>query len=290
MALSIAVTPSSNSRMPRTAVLRRAVRCSSAASVPTTQPDLRNYWTSLISDVDRKLNDAVPLKYPELIHESMRYSLLAKTAKRAPPVMCIAACELFGGDRAAAIPTVCALEMVHAASFVHDDLPYIDDALSRRGQLPNHTLYGPDMAILAGDALLPLAFQYIVLHTPTQLVSQLHLLRVVQEIARAVGSTGMAATQFIGENKFGELGRCSAVCGALLGGASDEEIERLGEYGRIVGILYRVVEDMLEGKKVNIGVVEDLKSRARKELYMFEKYGDKVLPLHTFIDYAAERV
>lgn len=158
------------------------------------------------------------------------------------------------------------------------------------------------MAILAGDALLSRAFQHIVSHTPSQLVPHPRLLRVVQEIARSVGSSGMAAGQFLEieggsaarESKCGQLGRCSAVCGGLLGGASDDEIERLGEYGRIVGVLYRVVEDILEGKstdsKAAMEIAEELKSRAKKELDAFQKYGDKVLPLHSFLDYAAERL
>nr|QEV81835.1 geranylgeranyl diphosphate synthase [Prunella vulgaris] len=325
MAFSIAatLTPSPNAYYKPKAgapvVLRRAVRCSSAtaAAAVSSEFDLRSYWTSLIKEVDEKLNDAVPMKYPELIHEAMRYSLLAKTAKRAPPVMCIAAYELFGGHRDAAFPTACALEMVHAASLVHDDLPYLDDAPTRRGQPSSHTVYGPDMAILAGDALFPLAFQHIVLNTPPQLVPQSNILRVVQEIARAVGSTGMAAGQlleieddpstveFVHEKKFGELGQCSAVCGGLLGGASDDEIERLREYGKIVGILYRVVEDIFEantnvkrgksyvsvyGIEKAIKAAEHLQARAKKELNVFEKYGDGVLPLYSFIDYAAERL
>lgn len=184
---------------------------------------------------------------------------------------------------------------------IHDDLPYIDDSSSRRGQPSSHELYGTDMAILAGDALLSRAFQHIVSHTPSQLVPQPRLLRVVEEIARSVGSSGMAAGQFLEiegdsaarESKCGQLGQCSAVCGGLLGGASDDEIERLREYGRIVGVLYRVVEDTVEGKtdsKVAMEIAEQLKSRAKKELNAFQKYGDKVLPLHSFVDYAAERL
>nr|QEY10181.1 geranylgeranyl pyrophosphate synthase [Scutellaria barbata] len=324
MAFSTLVTPSYHAYIPKTGspANRRMVRCSAAVSV-SSNSDLRSYWTSLINEVDQKLNDALPLKYPELIHESMRYSLLAKAAKRGPPAMCVAACELFGGDRATAFPTACALEMVHAASLIHDDLPYMDDAQSRRGQPPNHTVFGADMAILAGDALFPLGFHHIVLNTPTDLVPQTRLLQVIVEIARAVGSTGMAAGQFleiegrpnavefVQEKKFGELGQCSAVCGGLLGGASDDEIDRLRKYGRAVGVLYQVVDDILEAemetkkdaKRKNKGksyvsvngvekaleMAENLRFEAKKELDGLEKYGDKVLPLYGFIDYATER-
>lgn len=199
----------------------------------------------------------------------------------------------------------------------------MDDDPSRRGQPSNHTMFGVDMAILAGDALFPLGFQHIVSHTPTDLVPEARLLRVIAEIARAVGSTGMAAGQFLDleggpnavdfvqEKKFGEMGQCSAVCGGLLSGASDDEIEHLRKYGRAVGILYQVVDDIRdvklqsaekeEGKskgKSYVGVygvekatevAEDLRSQAKKALDRLDKYGDKVLPLYSFVDYAADR-
>lgn len=255
----------------------------------------------------------------------MRYSVLAKGAKRAPPVMCVSVCELFGGNRLAAFPTACALEMIHAASLIHDDLPCMDDDPSRRGQPSNHKIYGIDMAILAGDALFPLGYRHIVSHTPSDLVPESRILRVVAEIARAVGSTGMAAGQFldleggsdsvefIQEKKFGEMGECSAVCGGLLAGADDDEIQRLRRYGRAVGVLYQVVDEVLEAKKKKtesdekrrkkgksyvavygiekaMEVAEELRAKAKKELDGFEeKYGDKVIPLYSFVDYAADR-
>ncbi|KAG6386387.1 hypothetical protein SASPL_155286 [Salvia splendens] len=375
--------------------LRRTIRCSAASVSPGF--DLKTYWTSLIREIDQKLDEAIPVKYPQQIYESMRYSVLAKGAKRAPPVMCVAACEIFGGNRLAAFPTACALEMksmllsdywglnhmlrlyynaeyrlainavclqcaclnfdsgrigfglsegsiqivvplslisgklqsscpkVHAASLIHDDLPCMDDDPSRRGKPSNHTVFGEDMAILAGDALFPLGFQHIVSHTPTDLVPQTCLLRVIAEIARAVGSTGMAAGQFLDleggpnavdlvqEKKFGEMGQCSAVCGGLLAGASDDEIEHLRKYGRAVGILYEVVDDIREAKQQSgeedgskgkgkgksyvsvygvekaMEVAENLRSQAKKELDRLEKYGDKVMPLYSFVDYAADR-
>ncbi|KAL0412363.1 UNVERIFIED_CONTAM: Heterodimeric geranylgeranyl pyrophosphate synthase small subunit, chloroplastic [Sesamum radiatum] len=303
-------------------LIRRTIRCSAASVSPKF--DLKTYWTSLIKEIDQKLDEAIPVQYPQQIYEAMRYSVLAKGAKRAPPVMCVAACELFGGNRLAAFPTACALEMVHAASLIHDDLPCMDDDPSRRGQPSNHTMFGVDMAILAGDALFPLGFRHIVSHTPTDLVPEARLLRVIAEIARAVGSTGMAAGQFIDleggpnavdfvqEKKFGEMGQCSAVCGGLLAGASDDEIQRLRRYGRAVGVLYQVVDDILEAKTETakkdeknkkkgksyvsvygvekaMEVAEDLRSQAKKELDGLERYGEKVLPLYSFVDYAADR-
>ncbi|KAL5788923.1 hypothetical protein ACOSP7_005872 [Xanthoceras sorbifolium] len=296
----------------------------SSIQLKSTQFDLKTYWGTLIDEINQKLDQAVPIKYPEQIYEAMRYSALAEGAKRAPPVMCVAACELFGGDRFAAFPTACALEMVHTASLIHDDLPCMDDDPSRRGQPSNHTIYGVDMAILAGDALFPLAFRHIVSNTPTSLVPETRLLRVIAEIARAVGSTGMAAGQFLDleggpnsiefvqEKKFGEMGECSAVCGGFLAGAEDDDIERLRKYGRAVGVLYQVVDDLLEAKTRSdkdeknkkrkgqsyvafygvekaMEVAEDLRAKAKKELDGFQQYGEKVLPLYSFVDYAADR-
>ncbi|CAA0816806.1 Heterodimeric geranylgeranyl pyrophosphate synthase small subunit- chloroplastic [Striga hermonthica] len=300
-------------------VVRQSIRCSSASISPKF--DLKTYWTALIKEIDQKLDDAIPVQYPHQIYEAMRYSVLAKGAKRAPPVMCVAAFELFGGDRLAAFPTACALEMVHAASLIHDDLPCMDDDPSRRGQPSNHTVFGVDMAILAGDALFPLGFRHIVTHTPTRLIPEPRLLRVVAEIARAVGSTGMAAGQFLDleggpngvdfvqEKKFGEMAQCSAVCGGLLAGASEDELRRLRSYGRAVGVLYQVVDDILEaesgestnGRKKGKSyvsvygvekakeVAEQLRSQAKKELDGLVKFGDKLLPLYSFVDYAADR-
>uniref|UniRef100_A0A2P2J6D8 Uncharacterized protein n=2 Tax=Rhizophora mucronata TaxID=61149 RepID=A0A2P2J6D8_RHIMU len=299
-------------------------RCSSSSLSATTQFDLKAYWTTLISEINHNLDQAIAIRYPEQIYEAMRYSVLAKGAKRAPPVMCIAACELFGGDRLAAFPTACALEMVHSASLIHDDLPCMDNDPFRRGQPSNHTRYGVDMAILAGDALFPLGFRHIVYNTPSELVPQSRILRVIAEIARAVGSTGMAAGQFleleggpnsvefVQEKKFGEMAECSAVCGGLIAGAEDVEIQRLRRYGRAVGVLYRVVDDLLEAKKLKseeyeekgkngksyvalhgvekaMGVAEELRAKAKKELDGFEKYGESVVPLYSFVDYAADR-
>ncbi|WOL16802.1 heterodimeric geranylgeranyl pyrophosphate synthase small subunit [Canna indica] len=289
--------------------------------------DLRCYWTSLISEIEAELDASVPVRYPERVHRAMRHSVLDGAAKRAPAIMCVASCDLFGGCRSASFPAACALEMVHAASLVHDDLPCMDDAPIRRGRPSTHALFGVDMAVLAGDALFPLAFQHIVARTPSpDVVPAATVLRVLAEISRAVGSTGMAAGQSLDiaaadaagceeevlhllEKKFGEMAECSAVCGGLLGSASDEEVETLRRYGRSVGVLYKLVDDVLTdsnegagkmrsnanavsvlGKDRALELVEELRLKAKKELEMLEeKYGNKVLPLHSFVDYAVER-
>ncbi|KAK3001798.1 hypothetical protein RJ639_022013 [Escallonia herrerae] len=324
MAFATIISPSPSLHLRRNRPIpQQRIRCSSSSSSISTKFDLKTYWTTLIMEINQKLDEAIQVQYPQQIYEAMRYSVLAKGAKRAPPVMCVAACELFGGNRLAAFPTACALEMVHAASLIHDDLPCMDDDPSRRGRPSNHTVFGVDMAILAGDALFPLGFRHIVSHTPSNLVPEPRLLRVVTEIARAVGSTGMAAGQFLDleggpnsvefvqEKKYGEMGECSAVCGGLLAGAADDDIQRLRRYGRAVGVLYQVVDDVLEEKTIQdkdekkkkndksyvgvygvekaMDVAEDLRAKAKRELDGFEKYGERVFPLYSFVDYAADR-
>ncbi|CAN6280445.1 unnamed protein product [Urochloa humidicola] len=300
------------------------VRASSAASASF---DLRRYWTSLIADVESELDAAMPMRPPESIHSAMRYAVLpgagkeAGAAKRAPPVLCVAACEVLGAPRAAALPAAAALEMLHAASLVHDDLPCFDAAPTRRGRPSTHAAFGTDMAVLAGDALFPLAYTHVIAHTPSP--DPAVLLRVLAELARAVGSTGMAAGQFLdlagatalGEaevmqvlaKKFGEMAECSAACGAMLGGAGPDEEAALRRYGRAIGVLYELVDDIRSasgngkmrrnasvlralGMDRALGIVDELKAQAKTEADRFaDKYGDRVLPLYSFVDYAVDR-
>ncbi|WOL09727.1 hypothetical protein Cni_G18480 [Canna indica] len=325
--LSIPKMPPTSLVFPKSHPVSLPVRCSSpAASSPAAAFDLRGYWTSLISEIETALDVAIPVRFPQRIHQAMRHAVLSGSAKRAPPVMCVAACELVGGHRSAAFPAACALEMVHAASLVHDDLPCMDAADLRRGRPSTHALFGVGMAVLAGDALFPLAFQHIVTCTPSpDPVPPSAVPRVLTEIARAVGSTGMAAGQFLDlsgataaseeevlvvlEKKFGEMAECSAVCGGLLGGASDDEVEALRRYGRAVGVLYQLVDDVIMESNGGAGkmrsnasvvravgmdraleMVEVIRAKAKKELENFrDKYGNKVLPLYSFVDYAVER-
>lgn len=291
----------------------------------STSFDLRSYWTSLISVIDSELDAALSVRYPETMFEAMRYSVFRGGAKRATPIMCIAACELFGTPRAAALPTAAALEMTHAASHVHDDLPCMDAAPLRRGRPSTHAQYGDDVAVLVGDALFPLGFTHVVTKTPPDLVPREVLLSVLKEIARTVGCTGMAAGQLLDltgaaangevevllvlEKKFGELAECSAVCGGMLGGAGEDDQSALRQYGRTIGVLYELVDDVLmesngrAGKmRSNVSVVrtvgmeralelvEQLREKAKTQLQRFgDQYGDRVLPLYSFVDYAVER-
>jgi geranylgeranyl diphosphate synthase, type II len=221
--------------------------------------DLMNYLKSRQALIEENLERFVPALYPARLYESMRYSLLAG-GKRLRPVLCLAACELVGGTTAMAMPTACALEMIHTMSLIHDDLPCMDNDDYRRGLPTNHKVYGEAMAILAGDALLAYAFQVI---AETQAVPASRVLEVVRRLGYAASATGLVGgqvvdiesegkqidletLQYIHEHKTGALLEISVVSGALLGGARAEQVELLSSYAHKVGLAFQIVDDVLD--------------------------------------------
>jgi geranylgeranyl diphosphate synthase type II len=213
-------------------------------------------------EVNAALDAAVPADYPETLTEAMRYSLLAG-GKRVRPALCLAACALVGGDSRAAMPSACAVEIVHTMSLIHDDLPSMDNDDFRRGRPTNHKVYGEDVAILAGDALLTYAFELIARDTPRDLVSSDRALRIVVELARASGAAGLVGGQvvdiqsenkevgldvlrYIHEHKTAALLEAAVVCGALAGGADDATVEKLRRYALNIGLAFQIVDDILD--------------------------------------------
>lgn len=227
--------------------------------------------------VNNALDNAVPLEKPFEIHEAMRYSLLAG-GKRVRPILCIAACELVGGDESLAIPVACSVEMIHTMSLIHDDLPCMDNDDLRRGKPTNHKMFGEDTAVLAGDALLTLAFEYIAA-MPVTKVSADRLVLAIKELGSATGAKGLVAGQnvdlrsegkevslheleYIHINKTSKLLEAAAVCGAIIGGGNATEIEKIRTYARCIGLLFQVVDDILDVTKTS----EELGKTAGKDL------------------------
>ncbi len=136
----------------------------SAPTAPSTGFDLKGYLRERQALVEAALDRSISVVYPETVYESMRYSLMAG-GKRLRPILCLAACELVGGAIESAMPTACALEMVHTMSLIHDDLPSMDNDDFRRGKPTNHKVYGEPVAILAGDGLLAYAFEFVAFST-----------------------------------------------------------------------------------------------------------------------------
>uniref|UniRef100_A0A3Q7F8X1 Uncharacterized protein n=1 Tax=Solanum lycopersicum TaxID=4081 RepID=A0A3Q7F8X1_SOLLC len=249
--------------------------------------------------VNKALESAVSIKEPVMIHESMRYSLLAG-GKRIRPMLCIAACELVGGVESTAMPAACAVEMIHTMSLIHDDLPCMDNDDLRRGKPTNHKIYGEDVAVLAGDALLALAFEHIATHTKG--VSSDRIVRVIGELAKCIGAEGLVAGQvvdiisegisdvdlkhleFIHLHKTAALLEGSVVLGAILGGAPDEDVEKLRKFARCIGLLFQVVDDILDVTKSS----QQLGKTAGKDLVADKVTYPKLIGIEKSREFAEE--
>jgi geranylgeranyl diphosphate synthase type II len=210
--------------------------------------------------VEAALESSLAPERPESLREAMRYSLLAG-GKRLRPILCLAACELAGGDGSLAMPTAVALEMVHTMSLIHDDLPAMDNDDLRRGRPTNHKVYGEAKAILAGDALLTRAFEMVALRSPG--VPPERLLAVVGELSLAAGAPGLVGGQvvdleceakqvdldtleYIHLHKTGALLRACVVSGALIAGASEPLLGALRTYARGIGLAFQIIDDILD--------------------------------------------
>jgi len=223
--------------------------------------NLASYLAQRQALVETALDRALPVTYPEKIYESMRYSLMAG-GKRLRPILCLASCELFGGTLEMAMPTACAMEMIHTMSLIHDDLPAMDNDDYRRGKLTNHKVYGDDIAILAGDGLLSYAFEFIA--SRTENVPPQRVLQVISRLGYAVGATGLVGGQvvdldsegltdvseetltFIHTHKTGALLEVSVVSGAILAGASESDLSRLTRYSQNIGLAFQIIDDILD--------------------------------------------
>ena len=221
--------------------------------------------------VDEALDRFLPDSHcrPERLHESVRYSMLAP-GKRIRPILTIASAESVGGKAKDVLPTACALECIHAFSLIHDDLPCMDDDDYRRGLLTNHKVYGEAMAMLAGDALLTLAFELIA--DNASLVPPERIVPVVKMVSVATGTAGMVGgqvvdiesegkeiepdeLQFIHAQKTGALLTASVMAGALLCGADQSQQDALRRYGKCIGLAFQIADDILDvvGDQVKLG-------------------------------------
>lgn len=222
----------------------------------------RDYFKKQAELVDSWLDRLLPNTdvAPGIIHEAMRYSVFAG-GKRLRPVLTIAAGELFGASPDILLPAACSIEMVHTYSLVHDDLPAMDDDDLRRGLPTCHIKFGEALAILAGDALLTHAF--ITLSSLKCQDRELQI-RLIQEVGLAAGTynaliggqvldlhfEGKPVTpvelETIHRAKTGALIRCAVRTGALVGGASYEELEILSLFGEKIGLAFQIADDLLD--------------------------------------------
>jgi geranylgeranyl diphosphate synthase type II len=248
--------------------------------------DLPHYLSERRKLVDEALERFLPAEdaAPPTVHRAMRYSVLAG-GKRLRPILVIAGAEAVGGSAELVLPTAGALELIHTYSLIHDDLPAMDDDDYRRGRLTNHKVFGEAMAILAGDALLTLAFK-LVAGNAAQGADARVICDVVAEIAAAAGTGGMVGGQvvdiesegktitvealdYIHTHKTAALIRASLRAGAMLGGAKPNALRAITDAGDRLGLAFQIVDDILdvEGSLEELGKTAGSDERKRKATY-----------------------
>ena len=211
--------------------------------------------------VDAALERLLPQEStrPASIHQAVRYSVFAG-GKRIRPILCLETARIFAADVTAALHPACAVEMIHTYSLIHDDLPALDNDDLRRGKPTCHKKFGEATAILAGDALLTLAFETIAA-TP---VAPAQCVAIVKEVASAAGTiNGMVGGQvadleagghrvdpemleYIHRSKTAALIRAAVTAGALSAGAPDDDVVRLRRFGETIGWAFQVTDDILD--------------------------------------------
>lgn len=227
------------------------------------------------NQVESLLKEYMPSEegYQKTIMESMNYSLSAG-GKRLRPILTMEACKVVGGNVEDAIPFAMAIEMIHTYSLIHDDLPALDNDDLRRGKKTNHIVYGEDMAILAGDALLNYAFE-VMLSNSIDKENPNKYLKAINEIVKTSGIYGMIGGQVVdiqSENKqiskemldYIHNNKTAAIiigcmrAGAIIGDATQEQLEKITKYAKNIGLSFQIVDDILDivgdesklGKKV----------------------------------------
>lgn len=225
---------------------------------------LTEYLQRLARTVDDGLARYLPKTetYSSVLREAMEYSVIG-AGKRLRAALVMESAYVCGASKERALPVACAIEMIHAYSLIHDDLPCMDDDDYRRGKLSNHKVFGDGIAVLAGDALLTHAF-FLLARLPSLVgASAEQTVVIVEEIASAAGAAGMVGGQvadltggerpadpelleFIHTHKTGALFRASTRAGALLAGADDEQLERLTAFAEHFGVAFQIVDDLLD--------------------------------------------
>ena len=208
--------------------------------------------------IEKRLDELIPVKYPQKIYESMRYSVLAG-GKRLRPMMCLETCKIFGGDINEALDIACAIEMLHTQSLIHDDLPCMDNDDYRRGKLTNHKMFDEATAVLAGDALLSYAPDIIAKSN----ISDTKKVLILKEFFKAAGVDGIISGQivdldsegkkidkqtldFLHTYKTAALFKLALKSGAIIGNADEKDLEKMDILGQKFGMAFQITDDILD--------------------------------------------
>ena len=222
---------------------------------------LDQYLAERSALVDRALGRFLPKATvkPATLHKAMRYSLFAG-GKRLRPILALAAAEACGGPIDGALPHACAVECIHTYSLIHDDLPCMDDDDLRRGRPTNHKVFGEGVAVLAGDALLTVAFEIL---SQAKVTRRYDMTALIRELATAAGSRWLIAGQvldlegegkptapkdlkFIHQSKTAALLTASIRLGAMSANAPEAKLRALSEFGQALGLAFQVIDDILD--------------------------------------------
>ncbi|KAL3632793.1 hypothetical protein CASFOL_025777 [Castilleja foliolosa] len=240
----------------------------------------QSYWASIDADVQSYLENAIPIRPPESVFEPMHH-LTFSAPRTTASSLCVAACELVSGDRSLSMAAASAVHLMHAAAYIHEHLPLTDRPKPKPKPTIQHK-YNPNIELLTGDGIIPFGLELLARSMDLAQSNQDRVLRVIIEMSRASGSQGVVDGQYkklgmdhdveyVCRKKEGELHACGAACGAILGGGTEEEIERLRNFGVYVGTVRGLMEarksrpEMLLDEKI-----EKLKGLAVKELECFQ--------------------
>lgn len=265
--------------------------------------DIRKYINDKKKFIDKALDRYLPSPKvkPQSIHEAMRYAVFPG-GKRIRPVLTLASFEACGGKGDSIMPIACAIELIHSYTLIHDDLPCMDNDDYRRGRPSCHKKFSEALALLAGDALLTLAFH---------LLSESGNMKVINEISRAVGSSGTIGGQvvdietmgkkrnkqdldYITSHKTGRLFEISVKAAGLYKGIGEKKIKALGDFGRHIGFTFQLVDDLVD-RDGSAGIYGD--SHVRKMAGLLTKrakacldvFGKKASRLTDIADLILER-
>lgn len=268
---------------------------------------IRDYLNNLKRPINKALDKYLPSEreYPKTIHKAMRYSVFSG-GKRIRPILAIESCKACGGSLKDILPAACAIELVHTYSLIHDDLPAMDDDDYRRGKLTSHKVFGDANAILAGDALLTLAFNII-----SKKMSPKIGLKVIRELSGAIGTKGMVGGQVadlefsdserrdfkedknllrhINYLKTAKLFEASAKIGAIAADSGARKIDAMAKFGKYFGMAFQIADDIIDGEGYvrifGIDIADkDSKDLTKKAKDILKIFGKKVDNLKDITD------